>query len=165
MFLLAFYAFLRIGEKTSTGKNNQHFLLRKHAVSNYNDTIQLTFSHFKYNNSPSDTLTIIMNSDQPELCAVTSLNNYLALRKHDSDSEPLNSFMDGRPVSRQYFTNQLKLSLKWAGLSLDRYKAHSFRIRAATTAASRGISEETKQLMGRWKSNAFKNVRIPLLHL
>ena len=56
--------------------------------------------------------------------------------------------------------------LQWAGLDPTKYKAHSFRIGAATTAADMGMSETHIQLMGRWKSTAFRRyIRIPMLQM
>lgn len=41
-----------------------------------------------------------------------------------------------------------------------------FRIGAATLGKSKGISDEQIQLLGRWKSNAYrKYIRIPLLNI
>jgi hypothetical protein len=72
--------------------------------------------------------------------------------------------MDGTPVTRQFFNQQLTYSLKWAGLHNDRYKGHSFRIGAATTAAAMDTPEDTIKRMGRWHSDAFrKYIRIPAL--
>jgi hypothetical protein len=65
-------------------------------------------------------------------------------------------FMDKTPISRQFFTNQLQLSLKWCNKDIRNYKGHSFRIGSASHASSTGVSDEHIQLMGRWNSNAFK---------
>jgi len=43
-----------------------------------------------------------------------------------------------------------------SGLPFGRYKSHSFRIGAASLAAEQGLSDAQIWLMGRWKSNAFK---------
>ena len=96
------------------------------------------------------------------MCPVMALWEYWQLRKHIDLHAPLFSFMDDSILSCQFFAYQLKLSLKWAGLSKQNYKSHSFRIGAATTAAVAGVSEEKIQQMGRWKSSAFKTyIRIP----
>ena len=47
------------------------------------------------------------------------------------NSGPLFCFMDQRPISRQYFTQQLNLCFKWCGKDTAQYKSHSFRIGAA----------------------------------
>lgn len=170
MFLLAFHAFLRVGEITSTGAKSQHYLLRKHIVlgkaANTSDTLEITFPHYKHTVNPSSILTISKNEIDQQSCPVFALTQYLSLRKHETENIPLFSFMDGVPVSRTFFTQQLQLSLKWAGLSFAVYKSHSFRIGAASFCASKGFSESQIQLMGRWRSNAFKRyIRIPMIQL
>ncbi|XP_069101839.1 uncharacterized protein [Argopecten irradians] len=170
MFLLAFHAFLRVGEMTSTGLNNQHFLLRKHVVvtgsAGASPTLEINFPHFKHTTGPSSTHAVSANVNNPKYCPVLALEEYLSIRKHELTDQPLFSFMDGSPISRSFFTQQLKASLKWAGLHEQNYKSHSFRIGAATTAATQGISEGQIQLMGRWKSGAFKKyIRVPMIHL
>lgn len=90
---------------------------------------------------------------------------YLSKRKHDLSSQPLFSFMDGVPVSRQFFT-ELWLALSFCNLNLHQYETHSFRIGAATTAADWFVTELQIQHMGRWKSNVFKKyIHIPTLQL
>lgn len=72
--------------------------------------------------------------------------------------------MDGSPVSRQFFTAQLRLVLAFCGLDTIKYQSHSFRIGAATFAAASGSSDIQIQNMGRWKSSAFKKyIRIPTM--
>jgi hypothetical protein len=64
--------------------------------------------------------------------------------------------MDNSPISRQFSTQQLQLSLKYIGLSWRNYKT------IIITASAIGISEEKNQQMGRWHSKAFKKyIRIP----
>lgn len=75
-------------------------------------------------------------------------------------------FQDKSPVSSHYFNQQLKISLNYLDYDTKLYKGHSFRIGAATSAKSKGISDEQIQLLGRWKSNAYrKYIRIPLLNI
>ena len=54
------------------------------------------------------------------------------------------------------FTAVQKKALERLGLKDLQFKAHSFRIGAATMAALHGLSEEEIQVAGRWKSLAFK---------
>ncbi|XP_055955152.1 uncharacterized protein LOC126812595 [Patella vulgata] len=59
-----------------------------------------------------------------------------------------------------------KLPGSAAGLNTHLYKAHSFRIGAASAACSGGHSMEAIQRMGRWNSDAYKKyIRIPVLQL
>ena len=53
--------------------------------------------------------------------------------------------------------------IKKAGFDDRRIKGHSFRIGAATTAASLGFTEDQIQRMGRWRSDAVKKyIRITI---
>lgn len=80
------------------------------------------------------------------------------ISSQEPSSGPLFTFMNGTPVSRKYFSDQLCLSLNWCGLDSKQYKGHSFRIGAATTAFTKGISEQKIKAMGRWSSDAFLKV-------
>lgn len=50
------------------------------------------------------------NASKPLVCPCQALHNYLDLRKH-SPSNPWFSFMDGSPITGQYFTQQLLSTL------------------------------------------------------
>lgn len=106
MYVLAFSAFLRVGEITKTGKLNQRFLLVKHinftACPNQENSIELTIPHCKHSIRPTS-LQISRNLENPLLCPVRAVQYFMQIRKHTSPNEALFSFMDGNPVSRQFF--------------------------------------------------------------
>ena len=54
------------------------------------------------------------------------------------------------------FGAQLNNILQEAGLNANHYNTHSFRIGAATSAQDSGISDANIQMLGRWKSDAYK---------
>ena len=87
------------------------------------------------------------NKLQKDLSPVKALWYYLQLRtvKDIGSFKPLFSFMDELPLSRRFFTSQLRFSLSYLGLSWEHYKSHSLRIVAATTAASMNIPEDKIQ--------------------
>ncbi|KAK3088509.1 hypothetical protein FSP39_020005 [Pinctada imbricata] len=159
MYLLAFHAFLRIGEITGT-KDNHGNCIRKENVKilsspdEQNKHIELTFSTFKHSAGKHIPTIVIKENSIQNLCPVKAICDYCNLR--DSKDGPFFKFMDDSPVSRQYFTQHLQASLAWAGYDYKHYKGHSFRIGAATTAAEKGINEEKIQAMGRWHSAAYK---------
>lgn len=169
MFVLAFCAFLRIGEITKTSSPVQHFLLFSNVTlgSLHNKNfIDITIPHFKHSKSNNTTLRIYENLGNLQLCPYQSLLNYLHQRRHKLGSEPLFSFMDGAPVSRAYFSQQLKEVLAFCNLNFQQFHTHSFRIGAASTAAALGFSELQIQTMGWWHSTAFKKyIRIPTLKI
>ena len=165
ILVLAFCAFLRVGESTKTQNKTSHYLLYGNVVSG-NDAnnlrfIDITLPHFKHSKS-SFTIHLQQNRSNPLLCPYQTLLDYISIRNHSSPDSPLFSFMDDSPVLRHYFTTRLCEALRFCGLDLERYQAHSFRIGAATTAAAAGYTEVQIKNMGRWNSDAFKKyTRIP----
>jgi hypothetical protein len=109
-------------------------------------------------------LQIQCNDKHSGTCPVHALWDYCQVRGSQPGS--LFCFLDGKSVSRQFFTQHIKLLLHWAGCNSKNYKGHSFRIGTASTAISMDISDDRIQIMGRWHSDAFnKYVRIPLLNV
>ena len=79
-------------------------------------------------------------------CPVKLVCNYLRIRGYAIG--PLFVFPDKSPMSRSYFATQLSACLSHAGHDPSIYKCHSFRIGAATTAATRGFTDVQIQAMG-----------------
>ena len=75
-----------------------------------------------------------------------------------------NSWLQGRhflpvsrwpPTSKSSFTSSVREALKATGLPEQNFTGHSFRIRAATAAASAGIEDSVIRTLGRWSSSAY----------
>jgi hypothetical protein len=84
MFVLAFHAFLRVGELTKTTASSQHFLLAKHlslTASQSEKLIELQIPHYKHS-TQTTTLIIRPNPSKPLLCPYLACRNYLLARKH-----------------------------------------------------------------------------------
>lgn len=165
MYLLAFHGFLRVGE-LAMNKSGTH-VLQYHDVAICCDSngcpskLEITFRSFKghYNIRPV-TLSLQCNTSSTATCPVVALHQYLS--KRGSMAGPLFCFPNGTPVTYNYFSTFLQQSLKWAGLAHLPYSTHSFRIGAASYAASQGVVDADIQQMGRWHSNAFKRyIRLP----
>lgn len=60
------------------------------------------------------------------------------------------------PFSPARFTSRLKSSVKSLGLDDSKYSGHSFRRGAATWAFSMGVPSDVIQLLGDWRSDAYK---------
>lgn len=156
MCLFAFHTFSRVGEITqsSSGHNIQLHQLSKLTNSRGEvESLKVLFYHYKhsYNQTPSS----ISISRANNFCPVKFLLNYLKLR--GDTPGPLFRFVDFSPVSRAYFSSKLSIVLKSCSLDPSRYKGHSFRIGAASHAASKGMSDAQIRILGRWKTNAFRN--------
>ena len=164
MCSLAFYAFLHIGEITSAGGYSNPLQLSQltKLLSPGGDltAFKLTFGDYKhcYKECPFSLIV----SHQTHSCPVQFLSKYLATR--GSRPGPIFITVDGLPVSRSTFSNQLATAIQLCGLPPARYKGHSFRIGAASHAAEHGFTDTQIRLLGRWKSNAFqKYLRVPSL--
>ncbi|XP_015762149.1 PREDICTED: uncharacterized protein LOC107341260 [Acropora digitifera] len=164
MYAIAFFAALRIGEITcqpkQTNRNlifiNQASFMKRNGDSI--DTIKLTLRHYKHSN-PADPVNIFIYQAQP-VCPVSLLLAYLNLR--GTSPGPLFCWPDLSPISRNFFTQALADSLRFCDLDVSEYKSHSFRIGAASWAASKGMSDAQIRAFGRWRSNAFlRYIRAP----
>lgn len=163
MCSLAFFAFLRIGEITTTKLTGclplqMHQLVKIHDSSNQVVGVKLTFLDFKHNYNQRP-FTLVLHRQRTS-CPIQLLLDYLALRGNQQGAIFLTQART--PVTREAFTSKLATAISFCGLDPSRYKGHSFRIGAASYAAEQGMSDSQIRTLGRWKSNAFhKYIRVP----
>ena len=82
-----------------------------------------------------------------------ALANFLAVR--GPLSGPLFCYTDGRPLTHQLLSSTVQSIVRLVGLP-GNYSGHSFRIGAATTAASRGVPDHLIKTLGCWSSDAYQ---------
>ena len=75
-----------------------------------------------------------------QLCPLKHMSEYLRIRPNKNG--PLFCHFHGCPLSRYQFTGVLKKTLHHLDIDYTKFKSHSFRISAATTAAAMGYSVE-----------------------
>ena len=150
MFAVAFYGLFRIGEITK--QKNGSVCINMDQVRVYQDRIVITIKDFKHNkrNQPFE---IVLHKQNSGACPYLLLLNYLAIR--GSGQGPLFRFIDGKPITRNFFNSKLKMGLEFIGLDVTRYKSHSLRIGGASYLSGIGLSDLQIKLMGRWQSDAF----------
>ena len=86
--------------------------------------------------------------------------NFIAAR--GVDQGPFFKFKNGNSLTKATFTQHVRAALQAVGLPESQFAGHSFRIGAATTAASAGIEDSTIRMLGRWNSSAFlQYIRTP----
>ncbi|RXN07697.1 tyrosine recombinase [Labeo rohita] len=92
------------------------------------------------------------------ISAFEPISEYVLSRYANSSSpqEPLFLTENGKMATRLWFNKHFLKVLSASGISPEHYSLHSFRIGAATSAASAGISDETIRVMGRWSSEAYR---------
>lgn len=88
-------------------------------------------------------------------CPVDALKHLFTVDPQPLD-QPLFSDSDGSALTRVYFVATLKRRLSTLGFDASLFAGHSFRRGAASAAAAVGYSDHEIQLLGRWRSDAFK---------
>ena len=149
MCATAFYAFLRCGEMCVSPHTLQRHNLYVDPSLHF---ATITFTSFKHNTALKTFSVRIEAKPELKTCPVQLLSQFLQVR--GSAPGPLFCYVDGTPVPRGHFSTKLNLCLKALSLPLANYKAHSFRIGAATHALMTGKTESQIQVMGRWASTA-----------
>ena len=154
MFALAFYAFLRIGEITTRGKDrhNAH-LIQKNQIRMQTKHFELKFISCKHSQGQPFSLSVMEAQGQGS-CPVRVMQAYLQVR--GDRPGPLFQDVTGHAVLRNDFNKDLRWALQFCDLDPTTFKSHSFCIRAATTAAQWGLSDSQIRMLGHWKSDAFK---------
>ncbi len=162
---LGFFCFLRAGEMTvpDHGRYDPAVHLSKGDVA-VDDPEAPTMLRVHIKQSKTDPfrqgIHLFVGSTSSELCPVAAVLNYLIVR--GSGDGPLFLFRDGRYLTRQRLVVAVRQALERAGIDQSKYCGHSFRIGAATTAASRGVEDAVIKTLGRWKSLAYlEYVKIP----
>ena len=161
----AFFGFFRLGEllpdTCSTFDPKTDLAWGDLAVDSHTDT-RTAKIHLKKSKCDQfgKGVDVYLGRTDLDLCPVTALLAYIETR--GSGPGPL--FVDSSQarITNPWFIGQFRDVLATAGLPQQEYAGHSFRIGAATTAASVGLEDSTIQLLGRWQNAAFlRYVRTP----
>ena len=151
---MAFYAFLRCSEFTTPSKifnSNRDISFSDLTFHSRHYSLQL-----KHSKSGSSCSVIVARNDT-QFCPFKAMIKYLSCRPQSSNLAPLFVIPGDFPMSKCWFNQHLKLVLIKANISPKGYTSHSFRIGAATTAASQGVSSTSLQQLGRWASSAYSS--------
>lgn len=153
-----FFTFCRSGEVTiPEGKSydsHSNLSYSDISVDNAQDPSIVSFllKHTKTDQA-REGVKVYMGKTGDDICPVTALLHYLRLR--GGKAGPLFIWQDGSPLQKPQFNKAVRLALTQAKLPAEKFAGHSFRIGAATTAASAGLEDSTIQTLGRWKSSSY----------
>ena len=86
-----------------------------------------------------------------DLCPVAAILSYMAARPPVGGA-----FFVFNHLTRDKLVTAVHRALKAVGVDTRGYTGHSFRIGAATTAASVGIEDSVIKMLGRWESAAYQ---------
>ena len=139
----------------------QHLSFNDLAVDNRStpSVFQITIKESKTNPFRRG-IRVFLGKTDTAICPVQAIIHYLTFR----GTTPGYLFITAnrKPLTRQIFATSLSGLLKDVGLPVAQYNMHSFRIGAATTAMSAGISDAHVKILGRWKSDTYQlYVRTP----
>ena len=87
------------------------------------------------------------------LCPVASILSYMVSR--GSRPGPFFSFSDQRTLTRDCLVKEVRQAMRTSGIDNKLYSGHSFRIGAATTAASCGLQDSLIKTLSGWESAAY----------
>ena len=98
-------------------------------------------------------VSVFVGRSDSVLCPVAAVVAYMVRR--GSSPGVFFRLRDGNQLSRFVFVAEVKKALRACGVDQAAYSGHSFRIGAATAAASAGLPDSMIQTLGRWSSAAF----------
>lgn len=156
---LCFFAFLRSGELTvpsdTAYDEGAHLSFQDVAADSLVNPRSLRVRIKASKTDPFRLgVDVYVGRTECDLCPVAAVLTYMTER--GPGPGPLFMCRNGKPLTRARFVARVKQALTAAGINHANYSGHSFRSGAATTAAKQGISDSTIQMLGRWKSDAYK---------
>ena len=153
MVSLAFFGLLRVSEYTSPSTTSfdpaLHLSSNDVTINGYRRMAYIRIKQSKTDPFRIGT-TIRVGTTHDELCPVSNLINHLKI--HGNRPGPLFVFQNGHHLTRGHVVEILKRSLKGEG----QINTHSFRIGGASNLASGNTPDYVIQIMGRWRSDAYK---------
>ncbi|KAF7761975.1 hypothetical protein Agabi119p4_9967 [Agaricus bisporus var. burnettii] len=148
-----FFALLRLGELTDPNDHrlqNRRKTIRRDSVISNSSSIQFILPASKTDKFFNGNQVMIHSNHSPN-DPISSFHHYLKLR---DAAFPNNIWLwltsQGSPPTRRWFMSRFHLYFD------ARYGGHSLRAGGATLLASKGISFDIIQSLGRWSSEAFR---------
>ncbi|KAF5337417.1 hypothetical protein D9611_003081 [Ephemerocybe angulata] len=158
---VAYGGLLRSGEFTQgKGKDVSLGLQRQHVkfLPSFEDAnhIILTLPASKTDPFRKGVTVTIAAAPGAPTCPVAALKRFWNAASDRLPSSPLFENPDGSALTYTHFVDSIRDALERAGLNPKLYAGHSFRRGAASAAAAAGYSDYEIQLLGRWRSDAYK---------
>ena len=151
----AFFGFFRLGEllpKSSGSAQPTLSLSDLSTDSHYSPSIFILNLKRSKTDPFGKGTKIYLRKSGNLLCPVQALVDFLLLRPNITGG--LFIWENGSVVSKEQFISALRLTLVQVGLDSKLFAGHSFRIGAATSAASAGVPAHVIKHLGRWSSDA-----------
>ena len=161
MILLAYFGFLRCGEFTVHNKFAHDENLTLNDIVINDDHLSVFLKQSKTDPFRKGVSLLVFKTNL-SLCAYESIVKYKQIRgSHFPNSVDMNEpfFVTnfGKPVTRKFFIEKLKLLVGSIGLDSSKFSGHSLRLGAATHCALHRIEDHLIQKLGRWSSNCYQS--------
>lgn len=154
-FTFAFFGAFRIGELVvGSATEVTGRALRREDVALNGLTLFITLRSSKTNQNGKAEQIRLYAQREGCPCPVQAWLSFSKCSK--AQPGPLLVHADGQPLSRFQFTGVLRKALSQARLPSHQFASHSFRIGAATEAATSGLPPGVIKRIGRWRSEAYK---------
>ena len=142
MMVLAFQAYLRVGEMVPRSGVSSQLCLQLGDVSIHGELITVSFRHFKHSGRQGPQCLHINGCSLKgtSICPVSLLTEFI--RARGVVPAPFFAYPNGKLMLRREFDMLLKRVLAFCGLSSKLYKGHSFRVGAATDSALRAVCQK-----------------------
>lgn len=153
---LAFFCFMRVAEFTIARAGQ--FYARVH-LNPYDISLDSqerpTLMEVRIKSSKTDQFhmgtSVFLAATRTELCPVSAVLCYLAERPRARGPMFLLGWL-----TRVKFVTLFRRVLNTGGIQANAFTGHSFRIGVATTAAAKGVPDNTIKALGRWTSEAYQ---------
>ena len=158
-FTLAFFGFLRISEFTCSNHFNPNLHLTTSDIRFFPSFTSPHYMTVEIKASKTDPfrkgMTLVIGKTSQVTCPVNAMKKYLDTIPK-SCKGPLFVYANGKRLTRQHLTRELRYLLSRLGLNSSNYAGHSFRIGAATSAAVSGLPSWLINTLGKWTSDYFE---------
>lgn len=157
-FKMAFLGFLRCGEFTCRSQVNRSNMVTIEDISLDKDLGYYIFNLRSSKCDPFSKGVKITIFENHIFKPVQTMSSYLRLRSDLGATLTSPLFIEETtqlPLTREKFISFMKELLSRLGYETSKFNGHSFRIGAATSAASSGVEDHVIQSLGRWSSDCY----------
>ena len=159
LFLFAFFLLARKSNLVPTLQKDlveKKFLIRKDIVDSGSQLI-VSFRWTKTIQKGERILQIpLVEIKDSILCPVNAYRNMLKVTPVSSSESPLFLLSDGKIITYSMYQAKLRYFIKNIGLDESKFSSHSFRRGFSTLLFKAKIPADKIQLMGDWRSDAYK---------
>ena len=162
-FVTSFFGFLRCSEITSS----QHGFDSSINVCLDDVTFQDSYVELHLKASKTDryrrgiSIKLFKNETNDLLCPYNALSMYLVLRNkafpmQKANESPFFITESGNAMCRSFYVSNTKQVLARLGFNTSFYNGHSYRVGAASSAASCRLEDHLIRTLGRWSSDCYR---------